>query len=45
MYNEYPSDLRLQHLIETYWVIEGIVDESISQRIMPDGCVDIIFAR
>nr|WP_320057874.1 helix-turn-helix domain-containing protein [uncultured Bacteroides sp.] len=43
MYNEYPPDLRLQHLIETYWVIEGIVDEAISQRIMPDGCVDIIF--
>ena len=29
MYNEYPPNLRLQYLIDTYWIIERIVDELI----------------
>ncbi|MCD7899836.1 MAG: helix-turn-helix transcriptional regulator [Bacteroides sp.] len=43
MYNEYPPDIRLQHLIETYWVTDGMIDTRFTQGIMPDGCVDIIF--
>ncbi|MDH6305492.1 AraC-like DNA-binding protein [Parabacteroides sp. PF5-5] len=43
MYKEYPPDLRLQRLIETYWVADGVIEDSVTQRILPDGCVDIIF--
>lgn len=43
MYIEYPADIRLQHLIDTYWVSDGILKDPVSQRILPDGCVDIIF--
>jgi AraC-like DNA-binding protein len=43
MYKEYPPDLRLQHLIETYWVADGVIESPITHRILPDGCVDIIF--
>ena len=43
MYREYPPDLRLQHLIETYWVADGVIENPVTQRILPDGCVDIIF--
>lgn len=43
MYKEYPPDLRLQHLIETYWVTDGVLEKPFTQRILPDGCVDIIF--
>lgn len=43
MYYEYLPDIRLSHLIETYWVADGMVEESFAQRILPDGCVDIIF--
>lgn len=43
MYKEYPPDIRLQHLIDTYWVADGMIDAPITQGVMPDGCVDIIF--
>lgn len=43
MYQEYPPDIRLSHLIETYWVADGLIEDSVSQRILPDGCVDVIF--
>ncbi|MDH6342497.1 AraC-like DNA-binding protein [Parabacteroides sp. PFB2-12] len=43
MYKEFPPDLRLQHLIETYWVTDGLIDNTFTHRILPDGCVDIIF--
>ncbi|MDR2920926.1 MAG: helix-turn-helix domain-containing protein [Tannerella sp.] len=43
MYREYLPDIRLQHLIETYWVSDGIVENFQREQIMPDGCVDIIF--
>lgn len=42
MYQEYLPDIRLRHLIETYWVADGFIEKSFSERIMPDGCVDII---
>lgn len=43
MYREYPPDIRLSHLIETYWVSDAMVSSASTQRILPDGCVDIIF--
>lgn len=43
MYYEYPPDIRLAHLIDTYWVAEGTIEHSFRQGILPDGCVDIIF--
>ncbi|NDW12014.1 AraC family transcriptional regulator [Bacteroides sp. 214] len=43
MYKEYPPDLRLQHLIETYWVTDDVIENPFTHRILPDGCVDIIF--
>lgn len=43
MYREYPPDIRLSHLIETYWVADDLIEKPVSQRIFPDGCVDIIF--
>lgn len=43
MYKEYPPDIQLSHLIETYWVSDRIVSSRSTQRILPDGCVDIIF--
>lgn len=43
MYCEYLPDIRLQHLIETYWVSDTQVSSAMVQRILPDGCVDIIF--
>lgn len=43
MYHEYPPDIRLSHLIETYWVSDAVVSSANTQRILPDGCVDIIF--
>ncbi len=43
LYYEYAPDSRLQNLVETYWVSKGYIDTPVTQRIMPDGCVDIIF--
>lgn len=43
MYIEYPPCVSLSHLIETYWAAECMIGDSVSQRILPDGCVDIIF--
>ncbi len=43
MYKEYPPDKQLQHLVETYWVSDGMIHEPVTSLIMPDGCVDIIF--
>jgi AraC-like DNA-binding protein len=43
MYYEHLPDKRLQHLIETFWVSDTLVSSASVQRILPDGCVDIIF--
>lgn len=44
MYFEYSPDIRLSHLIETYWVSDTMVSFASTRRILPDGCVDIIFS-
>ncbi len=43
MYQEYSPDMRLSHLIETYWTFDGIITTPHSHSVLPDGCVDIIF--
>ncbi len=43
MYREYSPDIRLSHLIEAYWIADGVVEKPFTQQIIPDGCVDIIF--
>lgn len=44
VYKEYLPDVHLRHLIEIYWVADGIVESSFTQRILPEGCVDIVFS-
>jgi len=43
MYREYAPHPLLAPYIETYWVSEGFYSEYKTERILPDGCVDIIF--
>jgi AraC-like DNA-binding protein len=43
MFSVYPPDIRLSHLIETYWVFDGMIENPYAAKVLPDGCVDIIF--
>ena len=42
-YREYQPNILLLPYIETYWTGIGFGGERESQRILPDGCVDVIF--
>ncbi len=42
-YTEYSPPAALAALVETYWVLDGEAESLFSHRVMPDGCVDIIF--
>ncbi|MDR1347578.1 MAG: hypothetical protein LBJ63_03985, partial [Prevotellaceae bacterium] len=42
-YNEYNPDIQLTHWVETYWVASGFINSEDVTKILPDGCVDIIF--
>jgi AraC-like DNA-binding protein len=42
-YNEYNPDLQLTRWVETYWAASGFIDNADVSKILPDGCVDIIF--
>lgn len=42
-YQEHHPDKRLTFFIETYWMAGGFMEGEESSRILPDGCVDIIF--
>lgn len=44
MYKEYIPDIRLQNLVECFWVSNDLLPDMPPQRILPDGCVDIIFS-
>ncbi len=44
MYNEYQPSALLIPYIEVYWTAEGFAEEEISYKVLPDGCVDIIFS-
>ena len=43
IYQEYRPKEQLTSFIETYWACEGFVAGQELFRILPDGCVDIIF--
>ncbi len=43
-YNEYSPDYRLQRLIECYWSSHELMPNNKPQKIMPDGCIDIIIS-
>jgi AraC-like DNA-binding protein len=42
-YSEYNPAIQLSHLVETYWAASGFPDSADVSKILPDGCVDIIF--
>lgn len=44
LYREYQPNIALLPYIETYWVAQGYADQTESEKILPDGCVDIIFS-
>lgn len=43
MYQEHTPDPRLSHLVECYWTSTGYINSVVESRILPDGCVDIVF--
>ncbi|MDR1259581.1 MAG: AraC family transcriptional regulator [Tannerellaceae bacterium] len=43
-YKEYQSNALLSPYIETYWTSSSLAGEGKSNKIPPDGCVDIIFS-
>lgn len=44
MYTEYNPHPLLKPYIDKYWVSQGYINGTISMKILPDGCIDIIFA-
>lgn len=43
-YQEFMPDKLLSAYIDKYWVAQGSVAESFTMKVLPDGCIDIIFA-
>lgn len=43
-YREFQPHILLAPYIETYWTVSGFKQEKEYHRILPDGCVDIIFS-
>lgn len=43
-YQEFQPDGLLVLYIDKYWVAQGLVAESFNMKVLPDGCIDIIFA-
>lgn len=43
-YREYQPNIALLPYIETYWVAQGYSNQAESEKILPDGCVDIVFS-
>ncbi len=41
-YQQFEPHLALRPYIDAYWTVTGNNPEPVSQRILPDGCVDII---
>lgn len=42
-YKEYKPSASLEHLIDCYWISKIDKSTTLGSRIIPDGCVDIIF--
>lgn len=43
-YREFKPDILLCPYIETYWTISGFTEKEEFHKILPDGCIDIIFS-
>lgn len=43
-YREYCPHILLTPYIEAYWTVSGFVEKEEHHKILPDGCVDIIFS-
>lgn len=43
-YREYKPAIQLMPYIETYWVGDGYFAEKSFYKVLPDGCLDIIFS-
>jgi len=44
MYQEYNPHILLSPYIDKYWISQGTVSEEFISKVLPDGCVDIIYA-
>lgn len=44
IYKEYQPSTALLAYVETYWVATGYCSQLYSNKILPDGCADIIFS-
>ncbi|WP_029906527.1 helix-turn-helix domain-containing protein [Prevotella sp. 10(H)] len=44
MYNEFRPNPLLSPYIETYWTLFSFLEHEMEYRVLPDGCVDIIFS-
>lgn len=40
-YSTFVPNPQLQHIVACYWIVEGL--EMVSQKIIPDGCSELIF--
>lgn len=43
LYKEYQPSVALFPYVEAYWTAVGYCNRLCSDRILPDGCIDIIF--
>ncbi|MDR2534092.1 MAG: helix-turn-helix domain-containing protein [Tannerellaceae bacterium] len=43
LHKDYYPDIRLSHIIETYWIESGFNNNQPTFKILPDGCVNIVF--
>lgn len=44
IHREFKPDILLRPYIDTYWAINGFTEKEEFHKILPDGCVDIIFS-
>lgn len=43
-YQEYKSEQNLDASVKCYWTLEVLADvEAQKQRIVPDGCIEMVF--
>jgi AraC-like DNA-binding protein len=43
MYQEHAPNIALTPLVETYWTTIGYIEKEMTFKVLPDGCVDIVF--
>ena len=42
-YREYPPSAVLREYVECYWTRTGDIELPAAHRVLPDGCIDIMF--